>query len=623
MYLSKITVKNFRNLNMIEVELSQGLNVIVGENNVGKTNLLDALRAALGSASSSGDPIRLSKDDLYVDPTGHVIQEPIHVDLIFSSLSENEQAEFLEALEYNPEHPEFSVASIHFEWSWSEKAERWHSRRWGGGKSNSEASVPEDVLQSVPVTLLAALRDAMSALIPGRQSRLGRLLGVSASEDEKIRLQEIIRTANSDLQNNELIKGAEEKIRQALKGASGPDFGQDVQIRSSEPEFERIAKNLRLVLKLRGIVAETGEPAIRELRSNGLGYNNLIYIATVLAELEASANATLPLLLVEEPEAHLHPQLQILLADFLAKVGLDEVVDRKVQTIVTTHSPTIASRVPTETIRVLHQDSVGGLKCICLGRCGLSAREANQLRRMLDITKATLLFARGVILVEGISEALLVPVLSKRLGIRLEEKGVSVIPVCGVEFLTISKLFGEDKLNIPISIVTDGDPTIVNDPDIMTADGFKDKSWRSEIPKKISSNGTEISPRVHKLIDGFAHNNLVSVSWSQVTLEYDLAYAGESNADVMCEAWMQCFDGEPRTLNKEALGICADDLEKRALAVWRGICRANTTRGKSEFAQRLAELLEEKDESGSYKIHLGDFAVPVYIRDAINHVIRR
>jgi len=396
-----------------------------------------------------------------------------------------------------------------------------------------------------------------------------------------------------------------------------------VQIRSSEPEFDRIVKNLRLVLKLRGTVAETGEPAIQELRSNGLGYNNLIYIATVLAELEASANATLPILLVEEPEAHLHPQLQILLADFLANGKLDEVENRKVQTIVTTHSPTIASRVPTETIRVLHQDAVGGLRCTCLGKCGLSAREANQLRRMLDITRATLLFARGIILVEGISEALLIPVLSKRMGISLEDKGVSVIPVCGVEFSTISKLFGEEKLRIPISILTDGDPTIVHDHEIKTADGLNDTSWRSEIPKKDSNNAIEISARVRKLKVDFVHNNVVSVSSSQVTLEYDLAFAGVSNANVMCVAWMQCFDGEPRTLNMDALTPCGDNLEKRALTVWRGICRANSTRGKSELAQQLAELLEEKDESGGYKIRLDDFAVPIYIRDAIDHVIRR
>lgn len=124
MYLSEIAGNNFRNLKIIVVELSQGLNVIVGENNVGKTNLLDAIRAALGSASAFGDPIRLSKDDLYVDPNGQAAKEPIRVDLIFSDLSENEQAEFLEALEYNPEHPECSTASIHFEWSWSEKTER-------------------------------------------------------------------------------------------------------------------------------------------------------------------------------------------------------------------------------------------------------------------------------------------------------------------------------------------------------------------------------------------------------------------------------------------------------------------------------------------------------------------
>ena len=545
MYLSKIVVNNFRNLKSLEIGLSPGLNVIVGENNVGKTNLLEALRAALGSASASGDPVRLSKDDLHIDPSGLVVQEPIRVDLTFSGLSKDEQAEFLDALEYNPEHPELSIASIHFEWSWSEKTERWNSRRWGGNRSKSETPVPEDVLQSVPVTLLTALRDAINALVPGRQSRIGRLLGVSANEDEKIKVQDIIKKANSDLQSNELIIAAEAKICQALKNASGPYFGQDVQIRASEPEFERIVRNLRLVLKLKGNVPETGDPTIQELRSNGLGYNNLIYIATVLAELGASANATLPLLLVEEPEAHLHPQLQILLADFLSKGGLNEVKKGNVQTIVTTHSPTIASHVPTETIRVLHQDTTSGLRCVCLGDCGLNVREANQLRRMLDVTRATLLFAKGIILVEGISEALLVPVLSRRLNIKLEDMGVSVIPVCGVDFLTISRLFSEEKLNIPMAIITDGDPEVI------TAEGSSDTSWRSEIPKKDPVTGFEISTRVRGLKERLANNNVVDIFHSRVTLEYDLAYAGEINADVICEAWRQCFDGEPRTLNKK------------------------------------------------------------------------
>lgn len=618
MYLSKIVVRNFRNFDFLEVELSQGLNVIVGENNIGKTNLLDAIRAALGSASSV-DPLRLWKEDIHIDSDGKAVKDPIRIDLTFSGLSNDEQAEFLEVLSYNAEKPENSTASIHFEWSWNKQTSRWRSRRWGGERSNSESPVPEDVLQSVPITLLAALRDAVSALVPGRQSRLGRLLEVSADEQEKAQIQGIIGSANEQLQNNNLIKNAEEKICCALKGASGQFLGQNVNIRASEPEFDRIVRNLRLVLNLNEYTKTTEHKVTQELRYNGLGYNNLIYIATVLSELEAATDAALPLLLVEEPESHLHPQLQILLSDFLAKGGAGDDSHRRVQTIITTHSPTIAAHVPSKTIRVLHRERNCGLKCIGLEKCCLEQREADQLRRMFDVTKATLLFARGIILVEGITEALLIPVLSRRLEISLEDKAVSVIPICGVDFMTISKLFGKDKLETPVAIVTDGDPEVI------IPEGAEDKSWRNEIPKKDAAIGSfEVSARVSRLKESLAQNGIVRVFHSQVTLEYDLASAGNHNADLICDAWERCFQGGsgPRTFNRSILEACRDNLEDRALAVWRGICRGHATRSKSEFAQQLAEMLEEKDSLGNYKISEDKFIIPDYIKESINHVTR-
>jgi len=618
MYLNNIVVRNFRNLEFLEVELSQGLNVIVGENNIGKTNLLDAIRAGLGSASSSTNPIRLWKEDIYVGPDCKAANEPIRVDLTFAGLSDEEQAEFLEVLNYDTENPERSTASIHFEWSWNEKTNRWHSRRWGGERSNSESPLPGDLLQSVPITLLEALRDAVSALVPGRQSRLGRLLKVTANDCDKTQLQEIIEEANEQLQKNNLIKGAEEKICLALKGASGQFLGQEVNIRASEPEFDRIVRNLRLVLNLSDPTQTTKGQFIQELKNNGLGYNNLIYIATVLAELEAlSDDAALPLLLVEEPEAHLHPQLQILLSDFLAKGGAKDDSHRMVQTIVTTHSPTIAAHVPTKTIRVLHREPTGMLRCVGLERCGLTSREADQLRRMFDVTKATLLFARGIILVEGITEALILPVLAQRLGIRLEDRAVSVIPICGVDFSTIPKIFGEDKLKIPVAIVTDGDPEAIIPEEA-------DKNWRNESPKKDDSGYFEVCARVLKLKKSLAQNGVVGVFPSKVTLEYDLAYAGSNNADIMCDAWEKCFQGGtgPRTFNQRLLKECGGDLEARALVVWRGICRANATRSKSEFAQKLVEILEEKDGSGNHKIPDDEFVIPDYIIASIKHVTK-
>lgn len=120
MYLTSVRVRNFRNLQDFSLQLNPGLNVLLGENNIGKTNLLAAVRVALGSAAT-GDFIRLGVDDLYREMDGTRPAASFRVDLVFTGLSNLDRGTFLDALNFDPARPQDSTVSIHFEWTWSER----------------------------------------------------------------------------------------------------------------------------------------------------------------------------------------------------------------------------------------------------------------------------------------------------------------------------------------------------------------------------------------------------------------------------------------------------------------------------------------------------------------------
>lgn len=596
MYLSTIRVQNFRNLTNFTLQLQPGLNVILGENNIGKTNLLDALRLAL-SAPYNNESVRLTTDDLPRTGT----EKTIAISLHFDGLTTEEQAEFLDLLHYQPPN---STASLHFTASYNPTTDRWTTRRWGGEHTDTDSGIPEDVLQSIPITMLGALRDATSALQPGRQSRLARLLKTLSTNDEKTAIASILKTANDALEDNAFIKRVQDKIHAQSNDAIGPNLSQASLIRASAPSFERIAQNLRLVIdnhpdRAQGVPIADAD--IEELKCNGLGYNNLLYIATVMTELHAAQSATMPLLLVEEPEAHLHPQLQTKLDDGLRQPHQD----RLVQTIVTSHSPTIAAHVRLGDISIIH-DTPDGLRAARLATLALTPKEQAHLRRLIDVTKATLFFARGLIIVEGITEALLLPVLARRLGTPLEDHAVSVIPLCGVEFGTMAKLFGTGRLCMPTSLVTDSDPTIADAND-----------WTRATP-----NIGEKAARVTNLEGRCAANTVLCIKTASVTFEHELANAGPNNPIVVAQAWEDCHDGMPQILNRERIA-CLPTTPEQALLCWRAICIADQGKHKAAFAQALSALLDDKNATGAYTITNEQFSVPPYLVEAINHALGR
>jgi putative ATP-dependent endonuclease of OLD family len=600
MYLSNVDIKNFRSFEELHVDLQPGLNVLVGRNNTGKTNFLQAIRHALGPSASHGDALWLEHDHFYRASATDTTERTISITLTFAGLTETQRAYFYEIVDFDLANLSHSKAIIRFEASWPKGKRQASIKRTGGPASSEPPEVPTRLLASLPITFLPALRNAEESLAPGYRNRLASLLsdvaerqarqGGTTEED----IKKIFVRANQELEGHPLIETTKSSLQTTTKEIAGSDHSASA-IKATDVEFEKILRTLHVQME--------GSP-IGSLNANGLGYNNLLYIAVVLEHLKSPDSDEWPMFLVEEPEAHLHPQLTMLLADYLAHKTPGEKIP---QTIVTTHSPTLAASVPPNRVRILFIDHMTGQpQYSSLENAGMDDREKGDLQRMMDVTRATMYFAKGVILVEGISEAMLLPTLAKRLGYDLAKLHISVIPICGVAFETFKKLLAPTALGIPVSIVTDADPPVT-----------RGTSWSEDAPVTEGSS-FKLSDRTTKLVDIFSGHQTVRVFHSKITLEYDLAEAGDENAAVMATAWEKCFNGVPGTFNGKRVIESGVERSAKAMAAWRGICRADHAGSKAEFAQCLAAALVEKNKSNQWMLA---FDVPPYLKAAITYVV--
>lgn len=450
MYLESLTITNFRRLEEATVSFRPGLNVIVGENNSGKTAIIDGIRALLNDYSVEPDDIRIINGARAIGAS---------IVGTFDGLSSvDDEAAFLEALIASGKAGAYKARIALTATLNGDHIDR--SIALGAGQ---RGTAYYDILTRLRLDYLPPLRDPNSStrgLRAGRNSRVAELIKKTTTDEEKDALLLIATRANRRLKSSKPLGRATGYVRDNLELMSGgAAFQDDAELNFLNPEFPRLAAQLEAYSDGRSI------------GMSGLGSGNLIYIAAVLGELEKANDSErrYRVLIIEEPEAHLHPHRQVLLLRFLR----DQVerATRPLQVFVTTHSPIFASEAALESLLPISHvvvapktphDAPKVLTTIKPVIIDPDKKEVVKIRQYLDATRSELFFARKILLVEGDSERFALPSLARAHNNEydFERAGISLLSAAGLNFAVFLPFVGADGMNVRAAIVTDGDPPV-------------------------------------------------------------------------------------------------------------------------------------------------------------------
>ncbi|MBQ4818892.1 AAA family ATPase [Aquimarina sp. MMG016] len=600
MYLSNIKIWNFRKIGTsdssgeiradnpgIDLALNPILNVLVGENNSGKTAIIDAIRFLLGTHSLEYQ--RIDERDFYSNQ--HIRCRELRVDCLFSGFTDQEAGHFLEWLHFN-DKKQYQLRV----WLYAYLRNNRVIYNVRAGVDQEGAFIDGGAKDLLRLTYLKPLRDAEAELSPGYRSRLAQILSSDPlfkdqfdADQKKVEhtLEKYILRANSLVKeyfSKETLDQDEEYRIEANTPGGGP-IKQRVQEHLNDffhsedpqnPEFNISGSELNSILRKLGLELE-------ENRS-GLGALNQLFIAAELLLLQGTNHKGLRLALIEELEAHLHPQAQLRVISAIQ----DKQQEFNNQFILTTHSTTLASKIHLDNL-ILCQD--GQTYSLAHGQTGLEKDDYDFLERFLDATKANLFFAKGVLLVEGDAENILIPAIAEILERPLHKYGVSVVNVGSKALLRYAKIFQrqpEGSLPIKVAVLTDLDIEQVN-----PSAGIV-KSKKRKTTGAIPDVQTE-SDKLRAAYD--SPDGKVKVFHSTLwTMEYDLAL-GELAKLVNYATYIAQLV-KSRSIHQNFKGISEKEAKKR-------IRKANeiyadwdaALLGQSEIAFKIYQRLKNKKAS--------------------------
>lgn len=542
MYISKIEIDNYRSFKPATfngrekigtvVKFVDGTNIIIGHNNAGKTNLLKAIQLVLDSRKAK---FKLTIDDFCKEyknfdvppeinisitlkgqkdePDDHKVlvydwitklEDPYEAKLTFSFFlpqGDDYRTYQAEVRKFKNKDGAYDTEKV---WRFIKKYyfSKYVGRVYGGDVKNKEAASNE-MLEKFEFQFLDAIRDAEKQMFFGSNTILKDVLNYFLDynltdgkklEDLTPQIQKLLKENEESFETNsqELFDSLKERIskKEILQYSEETGANKD-----GLPDLEAYVSEEDLLFALR-LIIKVGDMKI-PISNNGLGYNNLLYAALVLAKMQIESKSTyygenakvFPVLAIEEPEAHLHPSMQFKFLKFLQK-NVD--IEKKVrQLFVTSHSTHIASASELENIICLYKDTTNEIKVAYPAKAIMNYKDSeiksevaqlkqnteskNYVKRFLDATKSNMLFANKVILVEGLAEQLLLPCFAaykkfdEEKGITQEEEltnqHVCIVSVDSRTFNHFLKLYSYSvdnpyAINKKVVCITDADPTI-------------------------------------------------------------------------------------------------------------------------------------------------------------------